>query len=78
MGHHELKNHKGSRPSPVKGMNMAHWLTEARSAENELERILLRTDLDLGQRVKINDLLLKVRQFLSKQLDRINALTSKT
>lgn len=72
VGHHDLIKHKGNFPSPVKGMNMAHWLSAARSTENELVGILARTDLDPGQRAKMDVLLLQVRKFLAKQLDRLN------
>lgn len=69
----EPKSHKGTLPSPVAGMPMSHWLSQARTVEHELERFLLRDDLTHPQRVKIGELLVKVRFSLAQQLDRINA-----
>jgi len=68
-----IKRHKGMPPSPVVGMDLGHWLSIARTTETELEGVLARSDLEILQREKINSLLLKVRNLLSVQLERINA-----
>lgn len=73
MIHPESKNHKGALPSPVAGMSMSHWLSQARTVEHELESMLQRDELTHPQRAKIGELLLKVRSYLARQLDRLNA-----
>ena len=73
MIHKEMKNHKGAQPSPVAGMNMSLWLSQARLTESALETILTRTDLAPSQREKMTQLLLKVRSYLAEQLNRLNA-----
>jgi hypothetical protein len=73
MVHSENTRHKGMLPSPVAGMDLGHWLALARTVEMELERTLGRTDLEILQRQKIAVLLMKVRDMLGDQLERINA-----
>ena len=68
----ENKNHKGAQPSPVAGMNMSLWLSQARLTESALETILNRDDLAPSQREKMTLLLQKVRAYLAQQLDRLN------
>ena len=73
MIHPGTKNHKGALPSPVAGMSMSDWLSQARSVEHQLESVLQRGNLTHPQRAMIGELLLKVRSYLSQQLDRLNA-----
>jgi hypothetical protein len=73
MVHPETKNHKGALPSPVAGMSMSDWLSQARSVENQLENVLQRGELTNPQRAMFGELLLKVRSYLAQQLDRLNA-----
>jgi hypothetical protein len=72
MSHQVSKDHIAKLPSPVAGMNMGHWLGQARLAESQLENILTRTDLDPAQREKMATLLHKVRSRLYEQLEKLN------
>lgn len=62
------KNHIGNLPSPVKGMDLGHWLGRARLTEDKLVSLLSWPDLTGSQRIKVEKLLHQLRVDIFEQL----------
>lgn len=65
------KNHIGNLPSPVKGMDLGHWLGRARLTEDQLVSLLSWPDLTSPQRTKVEGLLHRLRIDISEQLKKL-------
>jgi hypothetical protein len=65
------KNHLGDLSSPVTGMTLGHWLGRARMTEDQLVALLAWPDLEPTQKAKVQGLLNRIREDITKQLGRI-------